>query len=72
MEESLVLLCTQVNRLDRNVGKDIKNPVSKSVNRSSSTNQTCVQRSRNPRNFEKVYYFAFKFLFSLHKISIVL
>ena len=67
-----VLLCTQVNRLDKNVGKDIKVPVSKSVYRSSSTNQSCVQRSRNPRNFEKVYYFVFKFLDSQHKISIVL
>ena len=34
--------------------------------------QSCVQRSRNPRNFEKVYYFVFKFLDSQHKISIVL
>ena len=36
------------------------------------TNQNCVQRSQNPRNFEKVYYFVFKFLDSQHKISIVL
>ena len=51
-----VLLCTQVNRLDKNVGKDIKVSVSKSVYRSSSTNQSCVQRSRNPHNFEKGTY----------------
>ena len=37
-------------------------PVSKPVHRSRNTNQSCVQRSRNPRNFEKVYYFVFKFL----------
>ena len=59
MEEDLVLLCTQMNRLERNVGKDIEVPVSKTVHRSRSTNQSCVQRSQNPRNFEKVYYFVF-------------
>ena len=48
MEENLVLLCAQVNRLDRNVDKDIEVPVLKSVHRSSSTNQSCVQRSPNP------------------------
>ena len=37
MEENLVLLCTQVNRLDRNIGKDIKVPVSKSVHRGCSS-----------------------------------
>ena len=72
MEEDLVLLCTQMNRLERNVGKDIEVHVSKTVHRSRSTNQSCVQRSQNPRNFEKVYYFVFKFLDSQHKISIVL
>ena len=45
-----------------NVGKDIKVPVSKPVHRSCSRNQSFVQRSRNPPNFEKVYYFFFKFL----------
>ena len=37
-----------------------------------STNQSCVQRSRNPCNFETVHYFVFKFLDSQHKISVVL
>ena len=37
MEENLVLLCTQVNRLDRNVGKDIRVPVFKSVYRGYSS-----------------------------------
>ena len=46
-------------------------PVLKPVHRSHSTNQSCVQRSQNPCNFEKVYYFVFKFLDSQHKISIV-
>ena len=72
MEENLVLLCAQVNRLDGNVGKDIKVPVLESVHRNSSTNQSCAQRSQNPCNFEKVYYFVFKFWVSLHKFSIVL
>ena len=36
--------------------------MSKPVHRSHSTNQSCVQRSQNPRNFEKVHYFVFKFL----------
>ena len=36
-------------------------PVSKPVHRSHNTNQSCEQRSRNPRNFEKVYYFVFVF-----------
>ena len=58
-------------KLDRNVSKDIKVPVLKCVHRSSNTNQSCVQRSQNPCNFEKVYYFVFKFLDSQHKISIV-
>ena len=31
MQENLGLLCTQVNDLDRDVGKNIKAPVSKSV-----------------------------------------
>ena len=65
MKEKLVLLCTQVNRQERNVGKDIKVPVSKPVHRSCSTNQSCIQRSRNPCDFEKV-------LDSQHKISAVL
>ena len=39
--------------------KIIKVPVSKPVHRSRNTNQSCVQRSRNPRNFQKVYYFVF-------------
>ena len=38
MKENLVLLCTQVIRLDKNVGKDIKVPVSKSVHRAFSSN----------------------------------
>ena len=59
MEENLVLLCTQVNRLERNFGKDIKVPVLKTVHRSRVTNQSCVQRLQNPCNFEKVYYFVF-------------
>ena len=42
--------------------ENIKMPVSKPIHRSRSTNQICVQRSRNCRNFEKVYYFVFKFL----------
>ena len=29
--------------------------------RSCSTYQSCVQRLQNPRNFEKVYYFVYKF-----------
>ena len=29
---------------------------------SPNTNQSCVQRSQNPLNFEKVYCFVFKFL----------
>ena len=33
---------------------------------------SCVQRSQSPCNFEKVYYFAFKYLDLQHKISIVL
>ena len=45
-----------MNKLDRNVGKDFKVPVSKSVHRRSSTNQSCVQRSQNLRNFEKELY----------------
>ena len=36
MEENLVLLCTQRNRLDRNVGKDIKVPVLKYVQRAAA------------------------------------
>ena len=36
MEENLVPLCTQRNRLDRNVGKDIKVPGSKSVQRAAA------------------------------------
>ena len=72
MEDKLVLLCTQVNMQEKNVGKDIKVPVSKYVHRSSSTNQSCVQRSQNPCNSEKVYYFGFKFVDLQHKISIVI
>ena len=56
----------------RNVGIDIKVPVSKTVHRRGSTNQSYVQRSQNPRNFEKIYYFVFTFLDSQHKISIIL
>ena len=56
----------------RNVSKGIKVPVSKPVHRSRSTNQSCVQRSRKSRNFEKVCYFVFKFLNLQHKISIAL
>ena len=59
MEENLVLLCTQVNRKERDVSKDIKVPVSKAVHGSCKTNHSCVQRSRNPSNFEKGYYFVF-------------
>ena len=59
MEENLALLCTQVNSLERNGGKNIKVPVSKTVHRRSSTNQSCVQRSQNPHNFERVYHFVF-------------
>ena len=40
----------------------MKMAVSKTVHRSSNTNQSCVQRSQNPLNFEKVYYVVFKFL----------
>ena len=60
----MVLSCTQMNSSKRNVGKNIEVPVSKPVYRSHSTNQSCVQRSQNPRNLEKVYYFVFKFLHS--------
>ena len=35
--KNLVLLCRQVNKLDRNVGKDIKVPVSKSAHRGCSS-----------------------------------
>ena len=56
MEEELVLLCTQVNSQERNVYKDIKVPVWKPVHRSHSTSQSCIQRSQNPHNFEKVYH----------------
>ena len=56
----------------KNASNDIKVPVSNHIQRSCSTNQSCVQRSQNPHIFEKVYYFAFKFLDSKHKISIVL
>ena len=59
MEENVVLLCTQVNWLEKNVRKDIKVLVSKTVHKSHTTNQSCVQRSQNPRNFEKVYYYVF-------------
>ena len=59
MEENVVLLCTQVNRLEKNVREDIKVLVSKTVHKSHTTNQSCVQRSQNPRNFEKVYYYVF-------------
>ena len=44
-------------------------PVSKSFHKCCSTNLRCIQRSQNPRNFEKVYYFVLKFLDSQHKIS---
>ena len=71
MAEKLVLLCTQVNTEERNAGKDIKVPVLKPVHRSRNTNKSCAQKSQNPLNFEKVYYFVFKFLDSQHKISIV-
>ena len=40
----------------------MKMPVSKTVHRSSNINQSCVQRSQNPCNFEKMYYVVFKFL----------
>ena len=33
--------------------------VSKPGHRSRNKNQSCVQRSQNPRNFQKVYYFVF-------------
>ena len=56
----------------RDVGIDLKFLVSKTVHRSGSTNQSYVQRSRNPRKFEKIYYFVFNFLGSQHKISIIL
>ena len=59
MEENVVLLCTQVNRLEKNVREDIKVLVSKTVHKSHTTNQSCVQRSQNPRNFEKVHYYVF-------------
>ena len=62
MEGKLVLLCTQVNRQERNDGHDIKVSVSKLVHRSRNTNQSCVQRSKNPRNIEKVCYFVIRFL----------
>ena len=53
--------------------KEMTAKISKCLcHRSCNTNQSCVQRSRNPCNFEKVYYFVFKFLDSQHKISIVL
>ena len=50
MEEILVLLGRQVNRKEY-----IKVLVSKSDHRSRNTNQSCVQRSRNPSNFQEVY-----------------
>ena len=67
-----VVLCSRVNRSERNVGKDIKVPVSKPVHKSRRTNQSYAQRSRKPGDFEKLYYFVFKFLGSQHKISIFL
>ena len=42
-------------------------PVSKPVYRNNNTNQSCVQRSRKPRKFEKVYYFVSKSLDSQKK-----
>ena len=42
------------------------------VHRSRSTNLSCLQRSQDPHNFEKVYYFVFKFLNLQQKIAIVL
>ena len=72
MEEKLVLLCTQVNKSKRNVDKDIKVPVLKPANRNHTKDQSFLQRSQDPRNFEKVYYFVFKFLDSQHNISIIL
>ena len=44
---------------ERNVDKDIKVPVFKAVHGSHNTNQSRVQRSQDPRNFEEVYYFTF-------------
>ena len=43
MEGKLVLLCTQVNRQERNDGNNIKVSVSKPVHRSRNTNQSCVK-----------------------------
>ena len=45
----------------RNVSKDITVSVSKPVHKSCSTNQSCIQRSQNPHDFEKVYYLSLSF-----------
>ena len=44
----------------------------KNCYRSCCTNQSCLQRSQDARNFEKLHCFVFKFLDLQHKISIAL
>ena len=72
MEEKLVLLPTQVNSKKEMLAKISKCLCQNLVIGVQRTNQSCVQQSRNPCNYRKVYYFIFKFLDSQHKISIVL
>ena len=42
---------------------DIKVRVSKPVHRSRSTNQGCAQRSQDPCNVDKLYYFVLQNLY---------
>ena len=71
MEEKLVLLCTQVNRKERNVGKDIKVLVLKPVYRRAAAQVRAVYKDHQiPVTL--VYYFVFKFLDSQQKISVAL
>ena len=72
MEENLVLLRTQVNREERNVGRDIKVPVSKPVHRSCDTNQSCVQSYKILITLKRSIALSFKFADLQYKISIVL
>ena len=74
MEENLVLLCTQVNRLERNVGKDIKLPVSKRNMFIGATTQIRAAYKDHEIHvtLKSCITLSFKFLDSQHKISIVL
>ena len=62
MEEKLVLLCTRLNRQERNIGKDMKVPASKPIHRNKYQyiSELC-KKLQNHRNFEKVYSFALSF-----------